>query len=156
MWTSFLCEGVDTPAHNKISTCSVMAEMFFSVYANNFWGEQPKFFNPTIVQERELRRSLWEIATTSVPEGVLYKIGAQQCWQHFRKKKKRKHFSYIHPHRSYSTGWPTRKLSQLTKSCEHKKNIYIYRSKWRWNKVSQSAPTTCFRDPMVIRTLYRM
>ena len=30
-----LCEWVDTPTYNKISTCSLMAEMFSSVFTNN-------------------------------------------------------------------------------------------------------------------------
>ena len=114
-----LYEAFDTPTYNKISTCSVMAEMFFSVIANNSEANSRNSLIPLLSRrERELWWSLWEIAKNLSTTGSALQNWSSTVLATFQKKK-RKHFSYIHPHRSYSTGWPTRKLNQLTRSCEH-------------------------------------
>jgi hypothetical protein len=139
MWTFILCEEVDTLTYNKISTCSLMAEMFLSVYTNNSEANNWTSLIQLLSRRESFGWSLWEMARTSVPRGVLHKIGAQQCWQHFRKKKKESIFlTHTHTNPTRQVDQQT-KLSQLTKSFEQQKE---YRSKWRRNTFLQSAQTS--------------
>ena len=57
MWKSFLCEAVDVLTYNKISTRSVMAEMFYSEHANNSEANSPNSLIPLLSRtQRERER----------------------------------------------------------------------------------------------------